>query len=53
LIGKLACALFPESKEESIKTNCNDKQLLWPAANEMFDRQRMNNKEQVITINKH
>jgi hypothetical protein len=53
LIGKLANATFSESKEAGIKTNRNDKGLLCPAANEMFDRQRMSNKEQAITNNKH
>jgi hypothetical protein len=38
LIGKLAGATFPDAKEAGIKTNCNDKQLLYPAANGMFDR---------------
>jgi hypothetical protein len=53
LFGKLAGASFPQSKEAGKKTNCNDKQLLYPAANGMIDRQNMNNKKQVITNNKH
>jgi hypothetical protein len=53
LIGKLVGATFPDAKKQAQKTNRNDKQLLHPAANGMFDRQRMNNKKQVITNNKH
>jgi hypothetical protein len=52
LIGKLAGATFLDPKEAGIKTNRNDKQLLCQAANGMFDRQRMRNKEQVITNKK-
>ncbi len=53
LFGKLASATFPDPKKAGIEINCNDKQLLCPMANWVFDGQRMSNKEQMITNNKH
>jgi hypothetical protein len=42
-----------DQKKQAQKTNCNGKQLLCTAANEMLNRQKMSNLEHVIINYEH